>query len=101
LKDTKQPIFEKLLDLKRREIEADYARIAFYRAKHDADRDKYPLLPLSTEVENSFLEGLGLEGFGDLLTGGKKKNSKKTKKNKTKKRTKRKQKRRKTKSLIT
>jgi len=85
---------EKLRELKADEKLSDDARVAFYNDdSHSGERDKYPLLPLSNAVKNSFFEG--------ILSGGKKKNSKKTQKKKLKKHTKRKQKRRNTRSLTT
>jgi hypothetical protein len=78
---------EKLLELKTKETLADDSRIAFFNDDaHSGERDKYPLLPLSNAVKNSFFEG--------ILTGGKKRNSKKTNKHAT-----RKQNRRKTRTL--
>lgn len=55
---------KKLLELKSKETLADDARVAFFNDElHSGERNKYPLLPLSNAVKNSFFEG--------IITGGK------------------------------
>ena len=65
---------QKLIALKQAEEEATDARIAFFNdSSHSADREKYPLLPLSNAIKNSLFEG--------LLAGGKKKRKTNSRKN--------------------
>jgi len=65
---------QKLIALKQAEEEATDARIAFFNdSSHGADREKYPLLPLSNAIKNSLFEG--------MLSGGKKKRKTKSRKN--------------------
>lgn len=58
---------QKLIALKKAEEEATDARIAFFNdSSHGADRERFPLLPLSNAIKNSLFEG--------VLAGGKNRN---------------------------
>ena len=65
----------KIKELREKEEAGTDDRIKYFDEKHQLDPDKYPLLPLSNAIKNSFFQG--------MITGGRrKKKNKKTKKNK-------------------
>lgn len=63
---------EKINELREREEAATDDRIQYFDEKHQLEPDKYPLLPLSNAIKNSFFQG--------MITGGRKKKNKKTRK---------------------
>jgi len=61
---------EKIHELLEKEEEATDERIKYFDEKHQLEPDKYPLLPLSNTIKNSFFQG--------MITGGKKKKNRRT-----------------------
>ena len=61
---------EKMHELLEKEEEATDERIKYFDEKHQLEPDKYPLLPLSNTIKNSFFQG--------MITGGKKKKNRRT-----------------------
>jgi hypothetical protein len=57
---------DKIKELLEKEEEATDDRIKYFDEKHKLEPDKYPLLPLSKAIKNSFYQG--------MITGDKKKN---------------------------